>query len=233
MRLSFPWLKLAFCITAFSLCACSTTPAYPPIPAGHHRVQAGDTLYRIARNSGRSVSELRSWNNLSGNAINVGQVLRIIPPPRYAAKRPNVSPRPSQPATKPARPAAKPKPAPASGSIALSWPAKGQLIQGYSSRNKGIDIAGKPGDAILAAGAGKVVYAGQGIRAYGKLLIIKHNEAFLSAYAHNQSLKVKEGDTVRRGQPIASMGSSGTDRTKLHFELRYRGQAVDPMPYLK
>ncbi|RQW27287.1 LysM peptidoglycan-binding domain-containing protein [Rhodobacteraceae bacterium CH30] len=233
MRLSFPWLKLALCTIAFSLCACSSTPAYPPIPAGHYRVQAGDTLYRIARNSGRSVSELRSWNRLPGNAIDAGQVLRIIPPPRYAASSPNVSPRPGKPAATPVRPAAKPKPAPASASIALSWPAKGKLIQGYSSRNKGIDIAGKAGDDILAAGAGKVVYAGQGIRAYGNLLIIKHNEAFLSAYAHNQSLKVKEGDTVRRGQPIASMGSSGTDRTKLHFELRYRGQAVDPMPYLK
>ncbi|MGL6070935.1 peptidoglycan DD-metalloendopeptidase family protein, partial [Craterilacuibacter sp.] len=213
-----------------ALGACSSTPAYPPIPAGHYRVQAGDTLYRIARNNGRSVSELRSWNRLPGNAINVGQVLRIMPPPRYAASRPPAASRPGKPAAIPVKPA--PKPVVASG-ISLGWPAKGKLIQGFSSRNKGIDIAGNSGDAILAAAAGKVVYAGQGIRAYGNLVIIKHNESFLSAYAHNQTLRVREGDSVKRGQQIASMGSSGTDRSKLHFELRYRGQAVDPMPYLK
>ena len=101
------------------------------------------------------------------------------------------------------------------------------------NRNKGIDIGGKAGDAILAAEAGRVVYAGAGLRGYGNLLILKHSESLLTAYAHHRKLLVKEGEAVRQGQKIAEMGSSDADRVKLHFEVRRNGNAVDPAPYIE
>lgn len=107
------------------------------------------------------------------------------------------------------------------------------MLQSFDgSRNKGIDIGGKAGDAILAAEAGVVVYAGTGLRGYGNLLIVKHSETLLTAYAHNRKLLVKDGENVRKGQKIAEMGSSDADRVKLHFEVRRNGNAVDPAPYL-
>lgn len=115
------------------------------------------------------------------------------------------------------------------------WPAQGVVLssfQGNDGFNKGIDLGGKLGEPVLAAAGGQVVYAGSGLRGYGKLLIIKHNETFLSAYAHNERLRVKEGDLVKVGQVIADMGSSGTDRVKLHFEIRRDGTPVDPLKYL-
>lgn len=115
------------------------------------------------------------------------------------------------------------------------WPTSGTILssfQGNDGFNKGIDLGGKLGEPVLAAAGGQVVYAGSGLRGYGKLLIIKHNETFLSAYAHNERLRVKEGDLVKVGQVIADMGSSGTDRVKLHFEIRRDGTPVDPLKYL-
>lgn len=115
------------------------------------------------------------------------------------------------------------------------WPAKGPLLssfQGSSALNKGIDLGGKLGEPVSAAADGQVVYSGSGLRGYGKLLIVKHNETFLSAYAHNNRLLVKEGDFVKVGQRIADMGSSGTDRVKLHFEIRRDGTPVDPLKFL-
>lgn len=115
------------------------------------------------------------------------------------------------------------------------WPASGKLIalfQGDSGLNKGIDLSGKLGEPVLAAASGRVVYAGSGLSGYGNLLIIKHNETFLSAYAHNAEISVKEGDFVKVGQRIADMGSSGTDRVKLHFEIRSEGSPVDPLKFL-
>jgi lipoprotein NlpD len=105
-------------------------------------------------------------------------------------------------------------------------------FQGNNGLNKGIDLGGKLGEPVLAAASGQVVYSGSGLRGYGKLLIIKHNETFLSAYAHNDRLLVKEGDLVKVGQRIADMGSSGTDRVKLHFEIRRDGTPVDPLKFL-
>ncbi|MEC8428765.1 MAG: peptidoglycan DD-metalloendopeptidase family protein, partial [Pseudomonadota bacterium] len=121
------------------------------------------------------------------------------------------------------------------GPVKWRWPAKGKVIATFSSRNplnKGVDIAGKLGESVVAAGSGVVVYAGSGVRGYGKLMIIKHSETFLSAYAHNRKLLVKEGQSVKAGQKIAEMGSSGTDRNKLHFEIRKEGKPVNPMGYL-
>lgn len=115
------------------------------------------------------------------------------------------------------------------------WPAQGKVLAAFAGNgglNKGIDISGNLGQPVFAAASGQIVYAGSGLRGYGKLLIIKHNESFLSAYAHNEHLLVKEGEMVKVGQRIADMGSSGTDRIKLHFEIRREGQPVDPIRYL-
>ncbi len=123
----------------------------------------------------------------------------------------------------------------AQGTLKWQWPAHGRLLasfQGGTGFNKGIDLEGKLGESVIAAAAGEVVYSGSGLRGYGNLLIIKHNEIFLSAYAHNNKLLVKEGDFVKAGQRIADMGLSGTDRVKLHFEIRSEGKPVDPQKYL-
>ncbi len=119
--------------------------------------------------------------------------------------------------------------------IGWAWPTlPGATVIGAfdEQRNKGLDIAGKPGDPVLATADGRVVYAGAGLRGYGNLIILKHNNTFLSAYAHNQTLLVKEDQTVRKGQKIAEMGSSDSDRVKLHFEIRRQGKPVDPSRYL-
>jgi lipoprotein NlpD len=113
------------------------------------------------------------------------------------------------------------------------WPSSGTMISSFDDvKNKGVDIAGRPGDPVLAAADGKVVYAGAGLRGYGNLVILKHNNTYLTAYAHNQSLLVKEDQTVRKGQKVAEMGSSDADRVKLHFEIRRQGKPVDPIKYL-
>ncbi|MBY0409150.1 MAG: peptidoglycan DD-metalloendopeptidase family protein, partial [Burkholderiaceae bacterium] len=117
--------------------------------------------------------------------------------------------------------------------VVFIWPAGGSLISGFDeSRNKGYDISGKAGDSVLAAADGRVVYAGADLRGYGNLVVLKHNNTFLTAYAHNQSLLVKEDQAVRKGQKIAEMGSTDADRVKLHFEIRRQGKPVDPSRYL-
>jgi lipoprotein NlpD len=117
-------------------------------------------------------------------------------------------------------------------SIAWIWPADGKVISGFSDGKKGIDIAGKIGQPVVAAGAGKVLYAGSGIRGYGNLVILKHTNNLLSAYAHNKTIFVKEDQTVNKGQKIAEMGNSDTDAVKLHFEIRQQGKPVDPSKFL-
>jgi lipoprotein NlpD len=113
------------------------------------------------------------------------------------------------------------------------WPAAGRMIAGFSeSANKGVDIAGKMGDPVFASAGGKVVYSGVGLRGYGKLIIIKHNNSYLSAYAHNRELLVKEGQTVTKGQRIAEIGNTDADQAKLHFEIRRLGKPVDPLKFL-
>ncbi len=134
-----------------------------------------------------------------------------------------------------AKPEAKPAADPSAGGddVAWIWPSNGALLSQFSeSGAKGIAIGGKAGDAVIAAGDGKVVYAGSGLRGYGQLIIVKHNATFLSAYAHNQKLLVKEGQTVSKGQKIAEMGNTDADQVKLHFEIRRQGKPVDPLKYL-
>lgn len=139
-------------------------------------------------------------------------------------------------ATVPTPAATPPAPAaavPAGDAVSFVWPAQGAVVSSFDeARNKGVAIAGKVGDPVLAAADGRVVYAGAGLRGYGNLIILKHNNTYLTAYAHNQALLVREDQLVKQGQRIAEMGSSDADRVKLHFEVRRQGRPVDPMTYL-
>jgi lipoprotein NlpD len=168
------------------------------------------------------------------------------PPQPVPAGGPPPAPTPA-PAPQPAAQPAPPAPPPASPPVAASggavaddedldwmWPAKGKLVTGFSdtANLKGIDIAGTAGQPIVASAAGRVVYAGTGLRGYGKLVIIKHNAKFLTAYAHNREILVKEGQQVARGQKIAEMGNTDADQVKLHFEIRRQGKPMDPLRYL-
>jgi lipoprotein NlpD len=142
----------------------------------------------------------------------------------------------SQPAAAASAPAAPVPAAPTVTSddeIAWIWPTVGPVLAGFDEvKNKGLDIGGNAGDPVLAAADGRVVYVGAGLRGYGNLIILKHNNTYLTAYAHNQTLLIKEDQTVRKGQKIAEMGSSDADRVKLHFEVRRQGKPVDPSKYL-
>ena len=163
-----------------------------------------------------------------------------MPPQSAAVKPAPATPAAAAPAVPPAASASSTQPpsAPAAEvsadeSLAFIWPAQGNLLATFDeAKNKGFDIAGKAGDPILAAADGRVVYAGSGLRGYGNLIILKHNNIFLTAYAHNQSLLVKEDQNVKRGQKIAEMGSTDTDQVKLHFEIRRQGKPVDPAKFL-
>ncbi len=122
--------------------------------------------------------------------------------------------------------------APNSSGIDWIWPTDGKLLEGFSDKSKGVRISGVVGQPVLASAGGQVVYSGSGLRGYGKLLIIKHNNTYLSAYAHNSKILVQEGETVTKGQKIAEMGDSDTDSVKLHFEIRKNGKPVDPIQFL-
>ena len=204
------------------LAACGSAPVGP----GFYRVERGDTVSKIARSNRQSVSNIVRWNNLSNpDAIEVGQVLRVAPPGGSSAGAQRTAPRPGAAAVPDTTSTAA---APAS-SISLVWPTAGQVIRNFDGRDsKGIDIVNSAGTPIVAAASGTVVYAGNGLRGYGNLLIIKHDSDYLTAYAHNQTLFVKEGETVAQGQKIAEMGSSDSNRVMLHFELRYQGRSIDP-----
>ena len=212
---------------------------------GYYTVQKGDTLTRIGLDNGQAWRDVARWNNLSNpDMIEVGQVLRVAPPGAAVESsgvvvRPVTSSAPASANGAGTPPnAAKPASAPSSTTapmedFSFAWPANGQVIAGFDeAKNKGLDIAGKAGDPVLAAADGQVVYAGAGLRGYGNLVIVKHNNTYLTAYAHNQKLLVKEDQKVRRGERIAEMGNSDADRVKLHFEVRRQGKPVDPARFL-
>jgi len=137
------------------------------------------------------------------------------------------------PKTKPVPPVPSAAPEPARSDSQWIWPVSGPVLSGFDeAKNKGLDLGGTLGDPVVAAGDGRVVYAGAGLRGYGNLIILKHDSTYLTAYAHNRSLLVKEDQAVRKGQKIAEMGSSDADRVKLHFEIRRQGKPVDPAKYL-
>ncbi|WP_121315263.1 peptidoglycan DD-metalloendopeptidase family protein [Paraburkholderia sp. RAU2J] len=206
------------------LAACGSAPVGP----GFYRVERGDTLSKIARSNRQSVQSIVRWNNLTNpDSIEVGQVLRVAPPGGTASTSGAVRSSGNGSAS------AAPRPAPAesapASTISLVWPADGTVIRRFNGANsKGIDISAAAGTPVVAAASGTVVYAGNGLRGYGNLLILKHDSEYLTAYAHNRVLLVKEGESVKRGQKIAEMGDTDTDRVMLHFELRYQGRSIDP-----
>lgn len=226
---------------------------------GYYTVKPRDTLIAIGLENGASHKDIARWNNLENpNKIEVGQVLRVVPPVVESttvttkpvtsstviatAVVPGAPARPaSAPAASASAPASTPAPAPvasASGEDDLGWiwPSSGVVISGFEEgKTKGIDIGGTAGDAVVAAADGRVIWAAAGegtMRHYGNLIIVQHNKTFLTAYANNSTLLVKEDQRIKKGQKIAEMGSTGTDRVKLHFELRRMGIAVDPTKYL-
>lgn len=215
---------------------------------GYYTVKPGDTLTRIALENGQSPRDIAHWSKVEDiNRIEVGQVLRVLPPVSQevvvqAVTKPVVSagsltqPAASSPASVAgsAPVAANNKPAPANDAeINWIWPANGVVLAGFDEvKNKGLDIGGTAGDPVVAAADGRVVYVGAGLRGYGNLIILKHNNVYLTAYAHNQTLLVKEDQAVLKGQKIAAMGNSDADRVKLHFEVRRQGKPVDPAKYL-
>jgi lipoprotein NlpD len=157
---------------------------------------------------------------------------KLVLPPNVRPSQPKVTASRSKPSVSTA-PA--PEPQSRKGPPSWTWPASGAIIKRFDARStgkKGINIAGKPGNPVRAAAAGKIVYSGSGLSGYGRLIIIKHNKDFLSAYAHNRKLIAREGQWVKKGELIAHMGSSATDRTELHFEIRKKGRPVDPLRYL-
>ncbi|WP_309109523.1 peptidoglycan DD-metalloendopeptidase family protein [Pseudomonas sp. Q2-TVG4-2] len=228
------------------------------VTSGQYIVRRGDSLWSIAFRFGWDWRDLARVNNIPPpHVIYPGQTIRFTrqvpgaiatrpapPPAAPASTTPPVvaTPVPTPPPlTKPGLPAPKAptakisvKPVTRSAS-GWAWPAGGAVIGRFSSNgslNKGIDIAGELGQPVLAASDGAVVYAGSGLRGYGELVIIKHSDTYVSAYGHNRRLLVQEGQQVKAGQTIAEMGSTGTDRVKLHFEIRRQGKPVDPMQYL-
>jgi lipoprotein NlpD len=213
--------------------------AYDPAPPGYYRVKKGDTLARIALDHGQGPRDVAQWNkaenpNFNPNVIEVGDLILIKPPAsaKTAKSVDKKSTTGSDKADAPAPESVRPEVVAEPG-IRLSWPAKGKVTGEFNDTNKGIDIAGKVGEPVLAASDGKVVYAGNSLRGYGNLVIVKHDNTYLTAYAHNSKLLVKEGDSVRKGQKIAEMGDTDTNAPKLHFELRVNGKPVNPTPYLQ
>lgn len=254
--------KPSFLATLVGLCtlsACTTSPNLPPQPSPEelaglvYVVKPGDVLSIIALQHGENYRNLARWNGITPPyTIYPGQRLRLIPPPE-SEKIPESSARetsPYPPTLTPRETVAKPikkesSSLPENTKITENskqpesvenphwqWPTLGNILRGFSSRNQGLDISGEIGSPILAAADGKVVYSGTGIIGYGPLIIIKHNSTYLSAYAYNKRLLVKEGDYVTQGQRIADMGTNQNHQVLLHFEIRRNGESLDPLPYL-
>ena len=202
-----------------------------------YTVKRGDTLYAISRSTGTSVRDLARLNNISPPyTIEVGQRLKL-------SGSTKTSPTSGKTTTKSSTKTAAVRPSssvpqsswPPVGQRCWQWPASGKVILPYSTAdggNKGIDISAARGTPVYAAGAGKVVYVGNQLRGYGNLIMIKHSEDYITAYAHNDTLLVNNGQSVKAGQKIATMGSTDAASVRLHFQIRYRATAIDPLRYL-
>ncbi|MDN7487554.1 peptidoglycan DD-metalloendopeptidase family protein [Burkholderia sp. AU45274] len=228
----------------------SAPPPAPILVAQKYVVKRGDTLTGIASANGCSVADLRTWNKLGANGrLRMGQVLRIVkqqPLPAPGAPGTQVAASSASGNGAASNPAATQTIASSAsdrqvvketkrhaGGVALKWPASGKIVDGFRpGQNRGIQIAGRPGDPVRAAADGRVMYAGTGLNDYGSLIIVQHNADFLTAYAHNRKLLVKTGDIVRQGDEIAEMGDLDNSRVALLFEVRRDGKPVNPMPYL-
>ena len=222
-----------FClILALLLAGCAGNQSSDSGPV--YTVKRGDTLYRISRATGTSVKDLARLNNISPPyTIEVGQKLRTNGNSATAKKSSSKSKGKTAAVTPPYT---VPKSSwPPVGQRCWIWPASGKVVVPYSlseGGNKGIDIAAARGTPVYASGAGKVVYVGNQLRGYGNLIMIKHGEDYITAYAHNDTMQINNGQNVKAGQKIATMGSTGTDSVKLHFQIRYKATAIDPQRYL-
>ncbi|MCK2113430.1 peptidoglycan DD-metalloendopeptidase family protein [Pseudomonas sp. CAH-1] len=233
----------------------SSAPKRPTVTSGQYVVKPGDTLFSIAFRYGWDYKELAARNGIAPPyTIRPGQAIRfssgsgssttVVSGPSSSSRttvtrRPVTAPvsssKPATPAGTVSAPVVATVPAAERAVGGWTWPANGVLIGKFASNgslNKGIDIAGDLGQPVFAASDGAVVYAGSGLRGYGELIIIKHSDTYVSAYGHNRRLLVREGQQVKAGQSIAEMGSTGTDRVKLHFEIRRQGKPVDPLQFL-
>jgi len=227
---------------------------------GVHIVSKGETLFAIAWRYGRDFHELAANNHVAapytiypGQKIELAQqgTIGSAPVSHAIATQDNSEPKwitvnestptqshtpveqqPAQQPTTQAITTVAQTPLAVAGKGTWLWPSTGKVERGFSSQNNGLDIVAPEGSPIIATAAGNVVYSGSGLRGYGELIIIKHDERYLSAYAHNRVLLVKEGDKVQAGQKIAEMGRSGTDSVMLHFEVRQEGKPVDPLLFL-
>lgn len=245
-------IRLISIVLLLTLTACGGSQAVAPVgsykskstqkPPSSYAVKSGDTLYSISWRYGMDYKTVASINNIRAPyTIYVGQKLRFKGS-RTAAKKPTTRTTTKTYTSKKATTTTKKIATKKSNTVYSAnrtlkwqWPVHGKIISTYSESaagRKGIDIAGKSGQSIKAAAAGKVVYSGNGLARYGNLIIIKHNDAYLSAYAHNKALLVKEGHSVHVGQKIATLGRTGTQRDQLHFEIRRNGKPVDPMRFL-
>lgn len=226
-----------------------------PVPASY-RVQRGDTLYSISFRYGLNYREVARWNSIDSRYfIYPGQTLRltsgtasrttmgtssstttsVASAPSTATTKPSAPNSSAQPRASASTPRTSSTTTASSGSVSWHWPHQGKIISRFGAgepANKGVDIAGTAGESVKAAASGDVVYAGNGLLGYGNLVILNHNQRYLSAYAHNSRIFVREGDKVKVGEKIAEIGNTGAARTMLHFEIRRDGNPVDPLRYL-
>ena len=207
------------------LVACSSVGGHDPASRNVHIVRSGETLFTIAWRYGRDHRDLARWNQLGdGSLIYPGQVIRLNPPAGTAA---HSGRRPAATAPLP--------PLPSAPSPAWVWPTSGSVEVEFGDRpgaGTGVLLGGRRGQPVIAAADGRVVYAGGGLIGYGQLIILKHNDTYLSAYGHNASLLVKEGQSIRKGQRIATMGEGPGQQPRLHFEIRRNGKPVNPRQFL-
>lgn len=222
------WRTFALLSVALGLTACVAQTRWDYTPQKSHVVRTGETLFTIAFRYGHDHRELARWNRLGdGSLIYPGQVIRLTPPPGTAA------------AKAPARPAPTPRrtipPPPSDPPPNWAWPTSGRVtaeFDGKPGSGTGLVIDGRAGQPVRAAASGRVVYSGGGLIGYGQLIILKHNDTYLSAYGHNTSLLVDEGDNIKKGQRIATMGEGPGQKPRLHFEIRRNGKPVDPRQFL-
>jgi len=249
---------LFLCMCLCELASCSSTTSLPASRRDArevvHVVKSGETLYKIASHYRIDQQELASWNGIRDpNELRVGQRLRLVPPRGYVAAAPAARPTEAAPqstatrspttstSTSPpsraptTRPAPKPSAAPTATAPRWSWPTDGKVVARFGADGtigSGLSIGGREGQPVRAASAGRVVYAGGGLIGYGQLVIIKHDETFLSAYGYNSQLLVTQGQEVARGATIALMGLGPNRQPRLHFEIRRNGVPVDPLLFV-